>query len=249
MKQAMIFAAGLGTRLKPLTDSMPKALVPVQGVPLIERVVLKLKAAGIERMVVNVHHFAQQIVEFLAAHDNFGVDIRISDETSELLETGGGLKKALPLFDSASPILIHNVDILSNVDIKALYDLAEASKSDALLLVSKRKTKRYLLFDEENMLHGWTNVDTGELRSPYPLTDVDDFQKLAFSGIHVLLPSAFSLFSNMPKRFGVMDFYLKYCHQHSFFGYEQQDLQLIDVGKYDSLGDAEEFLNTLDLHL
>ena len=114
MKQAMVFAAGLGTRLKPLTDTMPKALVRVGGQPLLWHVIMKLKSAGYERIVVNVHHFAQQIVDYLSANDNFGLDIRISDETSGLLETGGGIRKALPLFDPSSPVLIHNVDILSN---------------------------------------------------------------------------------------------------------------------------------------
>ena len=151
MKQAMIFAAGLGTRLKPLTDTMPKALVTVGGQPLIWHVVMKLKAAGFERIVVNVHHFAEQIVNYLAAHDNFGLDIRISDETAGLLETGGGIKKALSLFDPDSPILIHNVDILSNVDLPSLYNLATV---DALLVVSQRKTKRYLLFDDALILRG-----------------------------------------------------------------------------------------------
>ena len=125
MKQAMIFAAGLGTRLKPITDTMPKALVPVGGQPLLWHVVQKLKAAGFGRIVVNVHHFAQQIVDYLQANENFGLDIRISDESEQLLETGGGIKKALPLFDPESPILIHNVDILSNADLSTIYAYAE----------------------------------------------------------------------------------------------------------------------------
>ena len=144
MKQAMIFAAGLGTRLKPLTDTMPKALVPVAGQPLLWHVVQKLSAAGFERIVVNVHHFAQQIVDYLQANDRFGLDIRISDETDGLLETGGGIKKALPLFDQDSPVLIHNVDILSNADLATCYSLVEQRAPEALLLVSSRKTKRYL---------------------------------------------------------------------------------------------------------
>ena len=164
MKQAMIFAAGLGTRLKPLTDTMPKALVPVAGQPLLWHVVQKLRAAGFERIVVNVHHFAQQIVDYLQANDRFGLDIRISDETSGLLETGGGIKKALPLFDQDSPILIHNVDILSNADLAACYSLVEQRAPEALLLVSSRKTKRYLLFDDQKRLQGWTNIETGEVR-------------------------------------------------------------------------------------
>ena len=148
MKQAMIFAAGLGTRLKPLTDTMPKALVPVAGQPLLWHVIMKLKGAGFERIVVNVHHFADQIIDYLHANDNFGLDIRISDEREQLLETGGGIKKALPLFDPSEPILIHNVDILSNLDLNAL-------PTDApLLVVSERKTKRYLQFDDTMRLIG-----------------------------------------------------------------------------------------------
>ena len=182
----MIFAAGLGTRLKPITDTMPKALVPVSGQPLLWHVIMKLKAAGYERIVVNVHHFANQIVDYLRQQDHFGLDIRISDETDLLRETGGGIKKALPLFDPSSPILIHNVDILSNLDLKDLCALS--TPPDALLVVSSRKTKRYLLFDDEYLLDGWTNIETGEVRSPYPQLDPSDLRRLAFSGIHVQSP-------------------------------------------------------------
>lgn len=238
----MIFAAGLGTRLKPLTDTMPKALVPVASQPLLWHVVQKLKAAGFERIVVNVHHFAQQIIDYLQANNNFGLDIRISDETDGLLETGGGIKKALPLFDASSLVLIHNVDILSNVDLQALYAFAEQSATDALLLVSRRKTKRYLLFDDEYLLDGWTNIETGEVRSPYPSLDPTELKQLAFSGIHVLSPRVFPLFNEMPSRFGIIDFYLKYCHQCAFLGYEKKDLRLMDVGKLDTLSEAEAFL-------
>ena len=238
----MIFAAGLGTRLKPLTDTMPKALVPVASQPLLWHVVQKLKAAGFERIVVNVHHFAQQIIDYLQANNNFGLNIRISDETDGLLETGGGIKKALPLFDASSPVLIHNVDILSNVDLQALYAFAEQSATDALLLVSRRKTKRYLLFDDEYLLDGWTNIETGEVRSPYPSLDPTELKQLAFSGIHVLSPRVFPLFDEMPSRFGIIDFYLKYCHQCAFLGYEKKDLRLMDVGKLGTLSEAEAFL-------
>ena len=124
----MIFAAGLGTRLKPLTDTMPKALVRVGGEPLIKRVIMNLAAAGVDRIVVNVHHFAGQIIDYLKDNDNFGLDIRISDETAGLLETGGGIKKAAPLFDSTAPILIHNVDILSNVNLSEFYQIASRSE-------------------------------------------------------------------------------------------------------------------------
>ena len=245
MKQAMIFAAGLGTRLKPLTDTMPKALVPVGGQPLLWHVIQKLKASGFDRIVINVHHFAQQIVDYLKANNNFNIDIRISDETGMLLETGGGIKKALPLFDSQSPILIHNVDILSNIDLAAIYDEAQQSNVDALLMVSWRKTKRYLLFDEEMILDGWTNIETGEIRSPYPAINPSDLKQLAFSGIHIISPHVFPLFQEMPERFGIIDFYLKYCHQCAFMGKEMKDLRLMDVGKIDTLSEAEQFIQAL----
>ena len=239
----MIFAAGLGTRLKPLTDTMPKARVRVGGQPLIWHVIMKLKAAGYERIVVNVHHFAQQIIDYLQANDNFGLDIRISDETSGLLETGGGIKKALPLFDPSEPILIHNVDILSNLEFNSLSMVAPP---DALLVVSQRNTKRYLLFDDEMILDGWTNIETGEVRSPYPALDPTDLKRLAFSGIHMIWPRLFPLFQDMPERFGIIDFYLKYCHQCAFLGYEKKDLRLMDVGKLDTLDQAESFASSLN---
>lgn len=242
MKQAMIFAAGLGTRLKPLTDTMPKALVQVGGQPLLWHVVQKLKAAGYERIVVNVHHFAQQIVDYLAANENFSLDILISDETGGLLETGGGIKKALPLFDPESPILIHNVDILSNVRLDKLYDLAASTAAtdasvDALLLVSDRKTKRYLQFDDEMRLSGWKNIETGEVKG-------QEGRSLAFSGIHLIGPATFPLFDEMPDRFGIIDFYLKFCEQCIFLGYDKKNLRLLDVGKIDTLQEAEKFLET-----
>ena len=239
----MIFAAGLGTRLKPLTDTMPKALVPVGGQPLLWHVVTKLKAAGFERVVVNVHHFAQQIVDYLQANDGFGLDVRVSDESRQLLDTGGGVRKALPLFDADAPVLIHNVDILSNVDLGSLARFADASQADALLLVSQRQTKRYLLFDDENILDGWTNVETGEVRSPYPGLDPSGLRRLAFSGIHVVSPRVFPLLQAMPERFGIIDFYLKHCHQCDFLAHEQAGLRLLDVGKLDTLAEAERFLD------
>lgn len=243
MKQAMIFAAGLGTRLKPLTDTMPKALVRVGGEPLLWHVVMKLRGAGYERIVVNVHHFAQQIVDYLKQNGNFGLDIRISDETSGLLETGGGIRKALPLFDADSPILIHNVDILSNLDLDELTQVSQAP--DALLVVSRRQTKRYLLFDDECILDGWTNIETGEVKSPYKGLDPAEMKQLAFSGIHVVWPRVFPLLESMPERFGIIDFYLKYCHQCAFVGYEKKDLRLLDVGKLDTLDQAETFIKQI----
>ncbi len=226
----MIFAAGLGTRLRPLTDTMPKALVSVAGQPLLWHVVMKLKQAGYEHIVVNVHHFAQQIVDYLKRNDNFGLDIRISDESERLLETGGGIKKAMPLFDLSEPILIHNVDILSNLDLSGLH--ADTS----LLIVSQRKTKRYLQFDDSMRLVGWKNVETGQLKG-------HEGRSLAFSGIHVFHPSLFPLMDSWPERFPIMDFYLSTCADHPIHGREVHDLRLLDVGKLDTLEEAHRFLD------
>ncbi len=244
MMQAMIFAAGLGTRLKPLTDHMPKALVRVGGEPLLKHVVVQMKNAGFTHIVVNVHHFADQIEEYLAAQQNFGIDIRISDERRQLLNTGGGIKKARPLFDSTEPILIHNVDILSNVDLRSFYAQAHG---DATLLVSERQTKRYLLFapDEGHRLMGWTNVETHEVRSPHTGLNPDSCERYAFSGIHVFSPRLFPLLDPWPDEFGIIDFYLGTCAGHDINGYAWPGLRLMDVGKQDTIAQADHFLTTI----
>lgn len=248
--QAMIFAAGLGTRLKPLTDTMPKALVSVGGEPLIRRVLQRLADAGVGRVVVNVHHFASQITQYLSENRNFGLDIAISDETEGLLETGGGIKHAARLFDAESPVLIHNVDILSNVNLRKFYNIAAESEVaatpvDAVLLVSWRKTKRYLLFDDDMRLVGWTNIETGEVKSPYPELDPRKCRMYAFAGIHVISPRMFPLMDDFPEKFSIIDFYLNTCATHNIKGYVKDDLKLMDIGKLDTLAQAETFLSEL----
>ena len=262
--QSMIFAAGLGTRLKPLTDRIPKALVRVGGKPLIEYVLKNLVAAGSKRIVVNVHHFANQIIEYLQQND-FGVDIRVSDETEMLLDTGGGIKNAAPFFNTSEPVLIHNVDILSNVDLRALYNYAcEAEieqKVDAVLLVSLRKTKRYLIFNEDMRLVGWTNVDTGEVKSPYEtlreLTFTQPYDNnnvtneqygytlFAFSGIHIIGNKVFEAMNECSAKFPIMDFYLQYAKDLHFVGKVKNNLKLMDVGKLDTLAEADAFVKQL----
>lgn len=259
MKQAMIFAAGLGTRLKPLTDTMPKALVRVGGRALLDIVIDKLREQGYGRFVVNVHHFASMIEEHVAAAA-YAPMVRISDERDLLLETGGGLKKAAQLFSDDDPVLIHNVDILSNVDFQ-WFARQHLPEEDAVLLVSRRKTKRYLLFDNAMRLMGWTNTETGEVRSPFPwlreadITVSDDWQVIshlspltthlyafAFSGIHSFSPRLFPLMDRFPDRFPIMDFYLSTCHRRAIMGCAKDDLRLLDVGKLDTLAEAERFI-------
>lgn len=238
--KALVFAAGLGTRLRPLTDSLPKALVPVGGRPLLDIVLRRLTKAGADDIVVNVHHFAYQIKDFLASHD-YGVRVQISDETDQLLDTGGGLRRAAALFASdEAPILIHNVDILSNADLPAFY--REATVCDALLLVSERETSRYLLFNDENRLVGWTNVKTGEVRSPFVGLEPNACKHYAFSGIHCFSPRLLPLMQAWPDKFSIIDFYLEACAHADISAAFSPNLRLLDVGKPDALARAEEFL-------
>ncbi len=238
--KAMIFAAGLGTRLKPLTDHMPKALVPVAGKPMLEHVIEKLKASGVNEVVINVHHFANQIIDFLKAKDNFGIRIWISDETDELLDTGGGIQKASSYLNE--PFLVHNADILSNVDLKALYDYHLTSGNDATLLVSPRKTVRHLLFDENDRLCGWVNKDTLQTKPEGFVYQPESQKELAFGGIHVISPSLFQYMKDWKGKFSIMDFYLQTCRKARLGGYVKNDLQLIDIGKPETLAQAEAFI-------
>lgn len=242
--KAMIFAAGLGTRLKPITDTIPKALVKVCGQPLLYHTITRLKAAGYDDIVINVHHFADMIKDYLASND-FGVKISISDESSALLETGGGIRHARQfLEDSAGPFLVHNVDIVSNANLAALH---ADSGALATLLVSERETRRYLLFDETMRLAGWTDSQTGEIRSPYPCLDPASCRRYAFAGIHSISPEIFKVFDikEFPERFSIIDFYLSVCADYRISGHLQQDLALVDVGKFDKLPEAERICSSL----
>jgi mannose-1-phosphate guanyltransferase len=241
--RAMLFAAGKGTRLRPITDQIPKALVPVAGKPLLAIIIERLRNAGVREIVINIHHFGEQILDYLSNND-FGVNISVSDERESLLDTGGGLKKAVPLFSSSNePILLHNVDILSNADIASLYE--KSSKQAATLLVSPRKTSRYLLFDENNCLRAWQNVTTGEMRSPYADIDLGRLRSYAFSGIHCFSPCLFPFMESFAERFSLIDFYLQVCDKVDIKCEVKPDLRMLDVGKIDTLQRAEDFL--LDL--
>jgi len=230
--KAMIFAAGLGTRLQNETAAKPKALVEVAGKPLLWHAISKLKNAGISDVVVNVHHFAGQVIEYIRNTD-FGIGVQISDERELLLETGGGLKKAVSFFTGTEPILIYNVDILSNLDLSQL--VAEHLKSGAIatLAVRKRETNRYFKFDAEKQLVGWINKNTGETKISRP-KDFEMAEELAFSGIHVVQPEIFNLMPEI-ERFSITDFYLDVAKTHTIKGfYDTSDLW-IDVGKPEQL--------------
>jgi NDP-sugar pyrophosphorylase family protein len=239
--KALIFAAGLGTRLKPLTDEMPKALVPIAGKPLLEHVILKLKAAGFVEIIINVHHFPNQIINFLQSKNNFDIRIEISDESDLLLETGGGVRKAAWFFDDGKPFLVHNVDILSNVDLSALYHQHLRTHSLATLVVSARDTFRYLLFNDDLQLKGWINEKTGELK-PFDLRKPELYSKLAFSGIQVLSPEVFKMMDVFPPKFSIMDFYLNYMKTNVISAFVPQNYRMLDVGKINVLDEAEKFV-------
>jgi NDP-sugar pyrophosphorylase family protein len=274
--KAMIFAAGLGTRLKPLTDTLPKALVPLAGKTLLQWQIERLKAAGITDIVVNVHHFADKIIDYLRQNDNFGCNIQISDERDMLLETGGGLRKAQPLLTSSpltsnlspltsnlsgvpenacilgcsSPILVCNVDILSNIDIPALLR-AYNPEEMGLVVVMPRDTQRYLVFDDTQRLCGWTNIATGEVRGPisnsqYPITNTHN---LAFSGMQVLNPRIFSCMDELValkgEKFSLIDLYVHIAEKEVLRAFIPENYRMMDVGKISQLSEAEAFASSL----
>ena len=270
----MILAAGLGTRLKPLTDRMPKALIPVGGTPLLEGLIRRLQKAGFDEFVINVHHFPEQIEAFLKEHDNFGSRITLSDERDLLRETGGAIRHATQLLQDSPGgwFLVHNVDIITDLDYRLLEGMEMPNQVGhdvgcvghdgparvrgggtprqglsvppggypkpeplAFLAVSDRKTSRYLLFDETMRLVGWTNIDTGEVRSPWPDLDVKQCRRLAFSGISMLSTAILPLMQSWPERFSVIDFYLDNCREHEIRGIDITGAGIRDVGKLKEL--------------
>jgi NDP-sugar pyrophosphorylase family protein len=240
--KALIFAAGLGTRLRPLTDKTPKALIPVGGKPMLEHVILKLIASGFDEIAVNIHHEGRQIIDYIESKRHFGIHIHISDERDYLLDTGGGIKHAREYLDGSEPFLVHNADILSNVDLKQFYRQHSEHPALATLLVSRRESSRCLLFDEENRLCGWQNRETGEVKSPYPSLDPSLYTGYAFSGIHVISPEIFRWMDDWTGKFSIINFYLAICAEATIRAYPSDNLQLLDIGKPEALAKAEEWL-------
>ena len=263
----MIFAAGLGTRLKPLTDNMPKALVPLAGKTLLQWQIERLKAAGITDIVVNVHHFPDMIINYLRDNNNFGCRISVSDERDMLLETGGGLRKAKSLLfgvgsresgNNDEPILVCNVDILSNIDIPTLLNAYNPDEM-GVVVVSERETQRYLLFDQTNRLCGWTNIATGEVRPASLASHLHNLQRsdlphsdlshLAFSGMQVLNPRIFDCMDEMVKKkgdkFSLIDLYLNIAEKEILRAYIPENYRMMDVGKIAQLSEAEAFAASL----
>ncbi|MCD8303803.1 MAG: NTP transferase domain-containing protein [Prevotellaceae bacterium] len=233
----MVLAAGLGTRLLPLTLTRPKALVEVGGKPLIEIVTGKLRRAGFRDIVVNTHHLAPMLERWLQGRQGF----KVSREEPRLLGTGGAVRQAIPLFGRAERVLFHNVDILSDASLTRFWQAGEGA--DATLLVSQRKTRRYLLLSQDLRLRGWTDSETGELRTPYPDLQPGQCLRLAFSGIHQMRRALWQEMADWPESFSVIDFYLQRCQRFVIKGYIQPDLKLLDAGKHEALQQAERFLS------
>lgn len=231
---AMIFAAGLGTRFKPWTDKHPKALAQVNGKTLLQRNIEYLQLYGINDVVVNVHHFADQIIELINKNDGWGSHISISDEKNELLETGGGLIKAESLLGKGR-FLTLNVDILTDANLKYFLSNHEQEGSLITLAVTNRKTSRYLLFNKYNRLCGWRNVKTGEERIA---VDAKDLFEKAYSGLAIFEPEVFELVK-LQGKFSLIDLYLSLAHNNKIAGFDHSESRLIDVGRKENVATAE----------
>lgn len=243
--KALIFAAGIGSRLKPFTDKHPKALAPVDGVPMLERTLVKLKTAGVTDVAVNVHHFASQIKEFLQANNNFGLHIYISDETSRLLDTGGGLLKAFRLLDHRNdePILLHNADILTDTSTDDMLAFHNRANADVTLLVSERASSRQLYFSSGKELCGWCNLKNGECK-PQGFTPAAAMKQMAFGGIHIVQPSIRPRLEEYSAShgdaFSIIPFYLEFLHDMRILGFTPSSpFVWHDIGTPEKLAAAE----------
>jgi NDP-sugar pyrophosphorylase family protein len=239
--KAMIFAAGMGTRLKPLTDNCPKALVNLGGEPLLEHIIVKLADAGFDELIINVHHFAPQVILFLKQKNNFGIHIEISDESDLLLDTGGGLKKASWFLREREPFLVHNVDIFTDFNLKELYNTHLRSGALATLAVKNRNTSRSLLFNNQNQLTGWRNNKTGETR--WVKEPERNATAIAFSGIQVINPGIFEFISENGV-FSIIDVYLRLAAQHPITAYNHDDSVWMDLGTVENLQKAENYIQS-----
>lgn len=236
--QAFIPAAGLGTRLKPLTDHRPKALVEVQGKTLLEIAITNLIRQGATRIVINIHHFADMMCDYISSL-SWDAEVLISDERDQLLDTGGGLKKAEHLFLKNEPIIIHNVDVLSHLDLASIISEHNDSMSIATLCVSKRETSRYLLFDKDKELKGWTNTKTGELL--WVDNPIQNTNNLAFSGISIIEPSILEMLPEPDKPYPIIPCYLRIAKDHRINAFIHQKEDWIDVGKPETITQAQKW--------
>lgn len=233
--KAMIFAAGLGTRLRPYTNDKPKALVEVGGKSLLFHTIMRLYAAGVTEVVVNVHHFAPMVIAEVQRWTHEGIKIHISDESDLLLDTGGGLLHAKRWLDG-KPFLIHNVDIMSNISLWELYHTHLTNPALATLAVRQRTTSRYLEFDGDGVLSGWVNAKSGERKVSRP---VPDPIRWAYSGIAVIDPALFAFFPTDERVFSIIDVWLAAAQTGIIRHYPHDPTDWLDVGQPAALPAAE----------
>ena len=233
--RAMIFAAGLGTRLYPLTVDKPKALVEVAGKTLLQLAIEKVSLAGYHDLVINIHHFGDKIIEYLEKNNNFGLNIIISDERDQLLDTGGGILKAAPYLDGDEPFLVYNVDVLSNIDLQLFRKYHVEKGGLVTLAVRQRNTARYLAFDETMQLSGWRNIETNDEIASRSMLNC---RLLAFSGIQLIKPLIFKLITETGS-FPLIPLYLRLAAEHRIMGYHDQSTLWMDLGKPDQIKEAE----------
>ena len=238
----MIFAAGRGTRLGSITKDIPKALVEINGIPVLEHNIRKLIRYGFDEIIINIHHFGDQVVEFLKSKNNFGIRMEISDESIELLDTGGGLKKAAWFLKGNRPFLVHNVDVLCDLGLNSFFEAHLKSGALATLAMRSRKTVRYLLSDENGVLCGWRNIKTGEEK--IVRENSGSLQEVAFSGIHVISPE---LLKKLPdkKVFSMIEVYLSLAGKNKIMVFNHDDTRWLDIGKPETLGLAEKMFPSL----
>lgn len=241
--KALLFAAGLGTRLKEHTQDKPKALVTLAGKPLIQRAIEHLKRFGITDITINVFHFAEQVIAFIEENNSFGITIHFSNEHDQLLDTGGGLKKAAEFLTGNDPILIYNVDVISNLDLNSLLKFHQEQKALATLVVRQRDTSRYLMFDKNRQLAGWKNFSSGETRVSRE-DSFSDAEPLAFSGIHLIEPKLLDLITEEGK-FPIIDLYLRLAKNHSIKAFIDDSDLWMDLGKPEQLELAEELFRNI----
>ncbi len=235
--KAMILAAGLGTRLRPLTKNVPKALVEINGSPILEIIILQLKSYGFSDIIINIHHHYNQVIDFLRANDNFGVNIQISDEKDKILDTGGGIKKASWFLNDIKPFLVHNVDVISDINLKDMYDFHCKRHPLATLAVKDKDSSRSLVFDHSYRLFGWENSSTGESRIVSAL-EKSDKTNIGFCGIHVIDPEIFQ-HMNSNDKFSIITTYMNVSLEHPIIGYPVEQNLWMDIGSFEKLEHAQ----------
>ncbi len=235
MKKAMIFSAGLGTRLYPYTIANPKALVEINKKTFLEIAIRKFIKIGVKDIIVNVHHFPDQIIQLLKDKQNFGINISISDERDQLLDTGGGIKRASWFFNDGEPFFVHNVDVLTDINLEQMWNFHHDNKALASLAVRNRETSRYLLFDSSNILCGWENIKTAE---KILARASEKLRRLAFSGVHIIDPLIFNSM-NETGMFSIIKAYLRLATENRIVGFEHDESSWLDIGTPEKLEEAK----------